>query len=78
MQYKNITDIKFGGAEKTKSEKLRACGECCKLIRAKDEVIVVMYTYKYIRPLDQKLNEDRTMSFDFLCTKCGKKHLDLP
>ena len=77
MQYKNITDIKFGGAEKAKSEKLRACEACCKLIKAEDEVVVVMYTYKYIQALDPILNEGRTMSFDIKCIECGKHHLDL-
>ena len=78
MQYKNITDIKFEGAEKAKSDKLRACGECCKLIKPDDEVTIVMYTYIYRKAISTVFEKGRAMSFDFLCTKCGKKHLDLP
>jgi len=78
MQYKNKTDIKFIGAEKAKSDKLRACGECCKLIRPKDEVTIVMYTYRHKKALDPILEKGTSWSFEFLCPECGEKHFDLP
>jgi len=77
MQYKNITDIKFKGAEKAKSDKLRACGECCKLIRPKDDVTITCYTYLPSFYIEGK-EEGRAMSFEFLCPECGEKYLDLP
>ena len=76
MQYKNITDIKFKGAEKAKSDKLRACGECCKLIRPKDDVTITCYTYLPSFYIEGE--EGRAMSFEFLCPECGEKYLDLP